>query len=215
MPRDLGLRLELMITFVIAPLVIGVWVTPGWWIPVLWALAVAAWLALLWQKKVRPSGFWSPIDWKGGRLERRRILTRFLVLSLGLVGFVALHSPERLFSFPREEPLVWAAVMVLYPLLSVYPQELLYRRYFFHRYERLFVSDTWLVLGSAVLFGWMHLLFRNWVALAATMIGGWIFADTYRRTGSLRLTCVEHALYGNVIFTIGLGDYFYHGGVKQ
>ena len=34
------------------------------------------------------------------------------------------------------------------------------------------------------------------------------FADTFRRTRSLWLTCIEHILFGQFIFTIGLGEYF-------
>ncbi len=44
--------------------------------------------------------------------------------------------------------------------------------------------------------------------------GGWLFADTYRQSRSLWLVCLEHALYGDLIFTIGLGTFFYHGAVR-
>jgi hypothetical protein len=47
-----------------------------------------------------------------------------------------------------------------------------------------------------------------------TLIGGWFFAETYARTRSMRLVWLEHALYGCLVFTIGLGDYFYHGNVS-
>ena len=42
------------------------------------------------------------------------------------------------------------------------------------------------------------------------MLGGWLFARRYQRTRSLLTVSVEHALYGVLIFTIGLGDLFYH-----
>ncbi len=44
-----------------------------------------------------------------------------------------------------------------------------------------------------------------------TIVGGWIFASRYRRTRSLFTVSVEHALYGMLVFTVGLGQYFYHG----
>ena len=38
-----------------------------------------------------------------------------------------LFEPERLFAFVRQRPLVWALVIILYPVLSVYPQGIVYR----------------------------------------------------------------------------------------
>jgi len=43
--------------------------------------------------------------------------------------------------------------------------------------------------------------------------GGWLFGGTYRRSRSLGLVCLEHALYGDLIFTVGLGQYFFHGAL--
>ncbi|MHB1155946.1 MAG: hypothetical protein ACYC26_03800 [Phycisphaerales bacterium] len=37
----------------------------------------------------------------------------------------------------------------------------------------------------------------------------WMFTRTYQRTGSLLLAGIEHALYGDLLFTIGLGHYLY------
>ena len=36
-----------------------------------------------------------------------------------------------------------------------------------------------------------------------------MFATTYQRYRSLALVCLEHAIYGCLIFTLGLGWYFY------
>jgi hypothetical protein len=38
-----------------------------------------------------------------------------------------------------------------------------------------------------------------------------MFAGDYARRRSLGLACLEHGLYGCLIFTIGLGRYFYTG----
>lgn len=146
------------------------------------------------------------------RADRRRVALRFLAGATALTALVATLLPERFLELPRERPLLWAMVMVGYPVLSVIPQELLYRTFFFHRYRRLLGASTW--LASALVFGWAHLLFGNWIAVALTIIGGGLFADTYRRTGSLGLASLEHALYGQLVFTIGLGRYFYGGTVQ-
>jgi uncharacterized protein len=44
-----------------------------------------------------------------------------------------------------------------------------------------------------------------------TLIGGVLFANDYSRHRSLTLTCFEHSLYGCLIFTVGLGRFFYTG----
>jgi len=43
------------------------------------------------------------------------------------------------------------------------------------------------------------------------ILGGLLFSVTYQHTGSLLFTCLDHAIFGNFIFTIGLGQFFYHG----
>jgi len=121
----------------------------------------------------------------------------------------AWFTPGRFLNFPRERPWLWLAVMVLYPVLSVFPQELFYRVYFFRQFRSLF-GDRWgMVIASLVAFSWVHIIFRNPYAIGLTAVGGYYFADTYRRSGSLRLVCTEHALYGCLVFTVGLGEFFY------
>jgi membrane protease YdiL (CAAX protease family) len=66
-------------------------------------------------------------------------------------------------------------------------------------------------VASATLFGLHHYIFHNWLAVALTLLGGIKFVLTYRRSRSLPLTCVEHAIYGCLVFTVGLGVFF-HGG---
>ena len=133
----------------------------------------------------------------------------FLVL-LGLA--VRFFAPDLLFSFVKRAPWFWALVMLAYPLVSVYPQELLYRAFFFHRYQPLVrfwldpcsLPARW-PSDSSTLFSEIG------CAVALCVAGGLLFAFTYQHSGSLLLTCIDHALFGNFIFTIGLGRFFYHG----
>ncbi|GBR19081.1 hypothetical protein AA3271_0383 [Gluconobacter japonicus NBRC 3271] len=67
------------------------------------------------------------------------------------------------------------------------------------------------IVASAVAFGFAHILFLNWIAVGMTLIGGVLFASDYSRHRSLTLTCFEHSLYGCLIFTVGLGRFFYTG----
>jgi membrane protease YdiL (CAAX protease family) len=103
--------------------------------------------------------------------------------------------------------------MILYPLLSVYPQELIFRTFFFHRYRQIFRQSWVLILASGLSFGLAHLFFANWIAPTLTLLGGLQFARTYDRTNSTLQAAIEHGLWGDLIFTIGLGWYFYGGSI--
>lgn len=78
-------------------------------------------------------------------------------------------------------------------------------------YRSLFRSDTGIIIASALAFGFAHVIFLNWIAIGMTTVGGLLFARDYARHRSLRLTCLEHSLYGCLIFTVGLGRFFYTG----
>ncbi len=151
-------------------------------------------------------------DWNWSAVNAatfKPIFYRFLLACVGLFVFTLVLEPARLFSFVREKPLWWMVVMVLYPILSVIPQELIYRTLFFKRYA--IICGERIVLASAIAFGLAHSLLGNVIAVSFCVIGGFLFAGTYRKHKSLALACIEHALYGCAIFTIGLGYYFYHG----
>lgn len=204
---------ELSLLFGAVPLLVSRWVPPWFLLPSLWIIAGAAWLARRQRTGPEFSGIGDACSAAATNLRDalRAMGLRFAVCTLIVAVGVSLAMPERFLVFPRERPGIWLAVMALYPILSVCPQEFLYRKFFFARYAPLFPSAAGLTLASAIAFGWVHLIFRNPYAIGLTLIGGWFFADTYRRTRSLGLACLEHALYGCMVFTLGLGDYFFHG----
>jgi membrane protease YdiL (CAAX protease family) len=153
--------------------------------------------------------------WNLGRLPGRlgAILGIFAVLALALWLGVRRFAPDLEWSFARQHPGFWAVVMVAYPVLSVYPQGLLYRAFFFERYAALFPGKWAMIVASAAAFAFLHIIFRNWLAVTLTFAGGLLFAARYAETGSLATSSFEHALYGCWLFTVGLGQYFYHGTI--
>lgn len=178
--------------------------------PLLWTIALACLWVLLHDDTFHPRRLWN------GRLpggELKRVLWRFAVMAPVLAAAAALESPERFLIFVRNRPALWAAVMVLYPLLSVYPQGIVYRAFLLHRYRAILPSGCWQYAIAAAVFSFSHIIFRNPVALAASAAGGLLFVHTYHRSQSLWLSCFEHALYGNLLFTVGLGRFLYHGNI--
>ncbi|MEM1372221.1 MAG: CPBP family intramembrane glutamic endopeptidase, partial [Pseudomonadota bacterium] len=144
--------------------------------------------------------------------ELLSIIALFVIGGGMVAAYVAQEMPRVFLSFPRDRPEIWQRVMILYPLASVIVQELVYRTFFFHRYGALFGQATWLmVLINGVLFGVAHMLFNNWVAVAGTTVIGFLLAYRYAVTRSLWAVCIEHTLWGWLVFTVGLGGFFFTG----
>ena len=202
------LALECAALFIGLPLAIKYRILPNYPIPYLLATGVVTFLVLRHDPSFNSSVL---LAWGNYRPFLPRLLLRDAICLLFLGVAVRIFAPELLFSFIKHRPVFWAAVMVLYPLLSVYPQEILYRAFFFHRYQALFGMGWMMLLASALAFGFVHIIFSNWIAVALCVIGGFLFSFTYHQSGSLLLACLEHAIFGNFIFTIGLGQFFYHG----
>ena len=114
-----------------------------------------------------------------------------------------------LLNFPRESFFVWLIVMFIYPFLSVIPQEIIFRVFFFSRYKTYFLNkNIFLVVINSIVFSFCHIVFNNLHALVITGIVSPIFAHAY--TNKSFLTCVViHTLGGQIIFTLGLGKYFF------
>lgn len=183
------------------------------WLPVpmfalLWGMTAIVLAALL-----RDPSFDRACLWRLGAVkgEGVRILGLFAVGAALIALYTWQAHPERLLGFVQRRPLLWALVIFLYPVLSVYPQGVLYRVFLFHRYAGLFPHPAARIAASAMAFSCLHIVFRNPVAPAFTLVGGLLFAWTYARTRSAAASAFEHALYGDLIFTIGLGWFFYSG----
>ncbi|MEM9065952.1 MAG: CPBP family glutamic-type intramembrane protease [Planctomycetota bacterium] len=177
--------------------------------PTLYAFVIVSLLLLLADRTFANGQLWRMRELKP---NLRLILLPWPVALLFIAGFVLLLRPDSLFELPRERPLIWLIIVVFYPWVSVYPQGVLYRSFFFHRYERALPGGRWtLIAAAAFAFGWMHIVFLNWVAPLLCLIAGLKFAHTYERTRSGAAAWFEHAIYGCSVFTVGLGWYFFGG----
>jgi len=141
------------------------------------------------------------------------LLIRWVVASIAMIAFLYFYDAPRLFFLPKTSPEFVLILLCMYPLLSALPQEFIFCSFFFRRYRRFFGEGRKMVVASALVFAYAHILYLNPVAPVLSLIGGLIFAETYRRTHSLALVTLEHGLYGNALFIIGLGWYFYGGAV--
>jgi membrane protease YdiL (CAAX protease family) len=140
--------------------------------------------------------------------QLKPVLIRFLIYAVVLGLFVWFYLPEKFLILPREKPGLMLMIFLFYPIFSVYPQEVIFRAYFFHRLGGLFPNMPVAVVVNAILFALGHLVFHNGIILAATFLGSFLFARTYWFSKSTLGVFLEHALYGNFIYLIGVGEWF-------
>jgi len=150
------------------------------------------------------------VSFKIGGRTWKRIALRFLALGTLLTLFVRFVFPEMFFAFPLERPGLWLLILLLYPLLSVLAQEIIFRAFFVYRFGPLADKRT-LLVTNALIFAYIHAVFGNAVAVVFSFLGGLLFMSTYLKTRSVAASSFEHALYGDLVFSLGIGHFFYHG----
>lgn len=145
--------------------------------------------------------------WRRLRAAWPGMAARALVAA-GVVAAVVRLRHGELLDLPRHRWQLWLLILCLYPLVSAWPQELIYRSFFFHRYGAL-LGRWGTVIGSGLAFGLLHVIYADPIAVALTVPAGLVLSLHYRRTRSLAVVWVEHALYGTALFTLGLGRAFF------
>ncbi len=144
----------------------------------------------------------SAINWK--RFWKATAV-KFLFIILITTLYVWFTDSNQLFIVLRTKPVLWLVILFVYSFLSVYPQEILYRIFFFQRYQSLFKNENLFTFINAIIFSLGHLFFKNALVIVLTFLGGLLFAFTFRKTKSTLLVSIEHAIYGCWLFTVGMG----------
>jgi membrane protease YdiL (CAAX protease family) len=170
-------------------------------------------LALL---AITPGFHWGDLSSGVLRIDWRLVVSFTLLTAAVGYGVLRATAPAAFLVLPREMPLLMTMIAVLYPFLSALPQEIIFRPLFFRRYGALLPSDPRLQVGlNATIFAAAHLMYWSWVVAAMTFAGGLVFAWSYRMRGNFPEAVVLHSLAGIVIFTLGLGMFFYSGNIQR
>ena len=146
------------------------------------------------------------------RVSRRSLFKNGLIvagISLALLLGVWIFDPEDLFNLPRSNIRIWILLSVFYPLFSATGQEIIYRTFLFHRYAKLFGSEFNLIIASGVAFSFVHIVYFSWLSIILTLLAGLYFAYEYSKTRSVLFTSILHGILGDVVFAVGLGQYFW------
>lgn len=136
----------------------------------------------------------------------KETIYKLLVIVIITTVFVWFTNKGLLFNVLLNKPKLWLIILFVYSFFSVFPQELIYRTFYFKRYNVLFKNETVFILINAIMFSLAHIFFKSFLVMLLTFIGGLLFAYTYNKTKSTLLVSIEHAIYGCWLFTVGMGD---------
>tara|TARA_R110000868_G_scaffold404922_3_gene683750 strand:- start:7296 stop:7922 length:627 start_codon:yes stop_codon:yes gene_type:complete len=144
----------------------------------------------------------SNLNWK---LFWKQTILKLLIISVLTIIFVWFTNKEALFNVLINKPKLWIFILFIYSIFSVYPQELVYRTFFFKRYQSLFKNTNLFMFLNAIVFSLGHIFFKNSLVIILTFLGGILFAITFNKTKSTLLVSIEHVIYGCWLFTVGMG----------
>lgn len=136
-------------------------------------------------------------------------LTILVVSFSVMLVYVLLFEPDKLFNLPKGNVPIWLLLCVFYPVFSAYAQEVLYRLFLAKRYSSFLKSKQVYILLSGISFSFVHILYYSHVSIILTFIAGLYLSSVYLRTKSVVFTSILHGALGNLVFTVGLGDYFW------
>lgn len=200
---------EFLGIFVAAPLTMAFVLPPTALFPALFGLTVIGLALLAWT----PGFTWTMIV--RGKVRWGEVAAFAALCAVVSFGVVRVTAPDALFFLAINQPMLLAMIWVLYPVLSALPQELVFRPLFFARYGALIPGGWAGITLNAALFSLAHLMFWSWIVAAMTFFGGLAFAYAYRVQRSFPQALALHSIAGIVVFTFGLGIFFYSGNVER
>lgn len=202
MKEKIYLLIEFLLLFVLFPL--SLTFTYPFWLKATFAISGFAYV--IWVLKSTEYISFSVKQGIHWRKFWRRMLFTLILIAISTIIFVLFTSPKHLFFVPLNRPALFFFILFVYSIFSVWPQEIIFRTFFFERYERLFRKKWIMVLLNAFIFSLAHLFYKNELVLLVTFIGGIIFGLTFIKFRSTTLVSIEHAIYGNWLFTVGMGE---------
>ncbi len=209
-PRRTRLVVEFVLLYLTLPVAMALVMPPRLLWPVFFGVTLVS-LALL---AATPGFRWRELGRGWRRLDGREVAVIAAGTAVACGVLVLWLVPDQALRLPRRAPRLWLAILVLYPLLSAMPQEVVFRLLFFRRYGALFGDRTTALTVNAAVFALVHLLFWNPVAPVLTFAGGLLFARGYLGRGGFPMAVLLHAICGLIVFSSGLGSFFYHGAIR-
>jgi len=195
--RKTRLWLEFLGFFLVAPVLVAVFLPATAIFPVLFAFTAIGLVLLVatpdfsWRELVRNTDL---IEWA--------VVGSWIGATLGTCYAVARINDIDVLSLPREQPELMLMIALLYPLLSALPQELVYRVLFFRRYAPILpAAQGPRLFLNATLFSLAHLLYWSPLVAAMTFTAGLVFAWSYDSRENFPEALLMHAVSGIIVFS--------------
>jgi uncharacterized protein len=197
--------------FVVAPVVLAVFLPANVMFTALFVFTGVG-LVLL---HFTPGFHWHDLTRGWARIDWWLVVGFTVTTAVAAWAVVMATRPGAFLGLYRFNPELWLAIMALYPLLSALPQEIVFRPLFFRRYGPILPPLRAALVLNAAIFSLAHLLYWSWVVAVMTFVGGLVFAWAYEARRSFPMAVILHAIAGNILFTAGLGMFFYTGNIQR
>lgn len=199
--------LELVTIFICTPVLLWLLVTElnTWLMPVLVLVSLICLTLLLLDpsfKRFRLTNI------SAFRQHMSTSLFVFIPSSIGILLLFYFISPDVAFSLPLQHTELWVMTLLIYPVVSVLPQEIIFRTFFFHRYKGIIPNKYGRWVISTLCFALAHVVYGNWIAVILSIVAGAFFGYRYMHTRSTPIVIIEHTLWGSLLFSTGAGMYF-------
>ena len=135
-------------------------------------------------------------------------LFMFLILILYILGELKLNY----FDLKNLHYLI--LLSLIYLMFSVIPQEIIFRYYFFIRYQNVFKNKYILITANSLIFSIFHVIYLDIKIIFITFIGSLLLSFNYVQFKSLILVILQHFFFGQILLMLGFLDNFEFSLIK-
>ena len=202
MDDTIVLKLEFIIIYFILPILLVIANIEYLFFLILILVSIYAFFILKKDDEFNLKSLLNKIFWK-------EVLILNIIFAVNIYLYTFIFYPELLFSLPKKNLTLLTMIIIFYPVVSVAPQELIYRVFFCQRYKKILGHNYGnIILINTIVFAFGHIIFLNLTALIFTAIASPIFLIVYLKH-SFATCLLLHALSGLLVFIFGLGNFFF------
>lgn len=146
------------------------------------------------------------------RISKKTLIENSVIIGITtiilLIG-ILIFKRENLFNLPRKNIIIWVIICIFYPIFSAFAQEVIYRTFLYLRYSPIFKSKWAFIIASSISFSFVHIIYFSYVSIILSFAAGIYLAYVYEKNKCVLFNSCIHGFLGDVVFTIGLGQYFW------
>lgn len=209
---------EFLLFFIAVPVGIAVFLPPQMMFSALFAATLVGLVLLVFT----PGFQWRELFKGVAEVNSGIVVLTAVITFIASYAIMTWTRPDALFRLiiepmPRTSAglPIFLIIALFYPLVSAFPQELIFRPLFFRRYSMLLPKQSLAILLNAFIFSLAHLMYWSWIVAVMTFFGGLLFAWSYQVRKNFAEAVILHSVAGVVLFAVGMGVYFYSGNVVR